>query len=472
MNLAGVLLEHKIIYKGEGCYRCYIRVPRYKDKLSTLLQDPNIAELYNNYIRQYRSEEEAWYCLLKSDNPNNHICEVCGKPSEFNATTTTIGYSRFCGRECRNKSRDINRAKTCVSKYGYESATQSEVVQDRRRQTCMSKYGVTNPNQSEEVKAKKRQTCLSKYGVECSLQSSQAQLKSQQTLMSNYGVDNPLKSEEVKSKIRATNLKRYGVPSYSQTEEYRHKYILTSNAHYSMNNPRQSVLVNNLIKDTNRARYGVDYYTQTEEFKERYKDTCMSKYGVSTTLLVPEVKGKITSTIKSKYGVDNISRSPLIKEKKRQTYMSNYGVDSYAKTVEFARQRSKRWVVEGETYDSKPEIYYAYYLKYNKIPYKRQVPLNYIDAAGHNHVYFVDFLRLDTQELIELKGRHLIEEDTGELKNPYTSKLTEEQCQDLKERDEAKSRCMRDYKVIIITDYKEYEILFKEHYPNLKIEHP
>lgn len=466
MDLAEVLLEHKIIYKSKGCY---IRVPKYKDKLSVLLEDPNIAILYNNYIAQYRFEEEAWHCLLKGDNPNNHLCEVCGRPSKFNATATTVGYSRFCSKECRNKSRGNNRAKTCLDKYGYESAMQSKVIQDKSRQTCISRYGVENPNQSDGIKAKKRQTCIDKYGVECSLLSSQAQLKTQQTLMSNYGVSNPLKSEVVKDKIRATNLKRYGVPSYSQTEEYKHKYISTSNAHYSTNNPRQSVLVSNLIRDTNKARYGAEYYTQTEEFKERYRNTCIGKYGVPTTLLVPEVKDKITTVIKSKYGVDNVSQSPLIKEKKRQTCISRYGVDSYTKTEEFARQRSKRWVVEGQTYDSKSEIYYAYYLKYNNIPYERQVPLSYRDASGYNHVYFVDFLILDTQELVELKGKHLIDEGTGELKNPYISKLTEAQRQALKERDEAKSKCMRDHRVTIITDYVRYEKLFKEYYPNLKI---
>ena len=74
-----------------------------KDELIKLLQDKNVitknnkrkfcwkenfddeCKLYfDKFKLNYRSEEEAWFCLLKNVEP--YHCEVCGKLAKFTGT--------------------------------------------------------------------------------------------------------------------------------------------------------------------------------------------------------------------------------------------------------------------------------------------------------------------------------------------------------------------------------------------------
>lgn len=94
-----------------------------------------------------------------------------------------------------NEQRSENIVKSCLEKYGVNSALQLEEVRKKGIDTCLSRYGVPNSQQSPEIREKVKQTCLKRYGVE------------------NY-----TQTSEYWSRVRSTNLERYGVPFHQQKE--------------------------------------------------------------------------------------------------------------------------------------------------------------------------------------------------------------------------------------------------------------
>ena len=358
-----ILLPKSKILVNKSAY--ISKAPKWRDKLKKFLEEEENKLLWTSFLSQHSSEVEAWYCLIHNDSPFNHKCKVCGENSLFLQNR----YIDFCSNKCRNINRESRKKETCLEKYGFESPNKN--IQEKRRRTCLEKYGTFHPLQNKDIQDKIRQTCLRKYKE----------------------------------------------TSFSKTNLFKEKYKNTSLHKFGTSNPLQNKEIKEKRKITDQKKYGKDFYSSTKEFQQKYKQTCLDKYGVNNPLQYKEIKSKVDKAIKERYGVENISQNQEIKNKKKLAYLNHYGVDSYSKTVECARTRGKKWKVEGNYFDSKPEIYFEYYLLDSGIPFEKQIPIKYKDSLAKEHIYFCDFKRLDTNQLIEIKGKHLMKESN--LFNPF-----------------------------------------------------
>ena len=99
----------------------------------------------------------------------------------------------------------------------------------------------------------------------------------------------------------------------------------------------------------------------------------------------------------------------------------------------------RKYTYNGIMFDSSPEIAYYIWLSDNNIPfiYHPDTEIWYLDKNGKSHKYEPDFLLLETNILVDIKGDHFFK--TNIFKN-----VTE------------KYQCMLNNNVMIITS-KQYE---------------
>ena len=74
------------------------------------IQDSSLQEKWQLYVNEFRSNEEAIYCILKHDDFENHKCFKCGEIYKFDSTLRQkIKYYNKCEKpECVNKYYSIN----------------------------------------------------------------------------------------------------------------------------------------------------------------------------------------------------------------------------------------------------------------------------------------------------------------------------------------------------------------------------
>lgn len=190
---------------------------------------PEAMQLFNDYSKSYRSDEEAWFCLLNNIEP--HHCEICGNLAVFNGRKKTkyIGYNSVCEncsanaveskkqqiKETVSKQTEFQKAQirekinnTLLNKYG--DSNYCKFGSDSFKQNLINKYG--DPHYSNH--AKTEQTCLKKYGVKTNL-------------LINYKERNARiwkeRYDEITNKIKKTCQERYGADRYIQTDDFKLK---------------------------------------------------------------------------------------------------------------------------------------------------------------------------------------------------------------------------------------------------------
>ena len=186
--------------------------------------DSEIAVIFDEFKKSYRSEDEAWFCLLHNVEP--YKCEICGNIAKFTGSIKSkiLGYNttcEFCSpNKVKNKlekfSQTINkrtnedrkkiiekRKKTNLKKYGDENYTL--FGSDKFKQTLKEKYGDEHFNNREKYK----ETCLERYGVTCNLSLNSSE-RSQKIWDERYN--------EIINKIKQTNLLNYGVEFPGQSQ--------------------------------------------------------------------------------------------------------------------------------------------------------------------------------------------------------------------------------------------------------------
>ena len=237
---------------------------------------PGFVEyLHNKYPFADTLNEQLYNYINRTDATCRPICPVCGNYIKYNNSRK---YTIYCSRKCGNSDpAKLSRTEqTCLKKYGYKYATQSQEVsqkikntvsskecQDRFKQTCLKRYGVDNPAKSESSRKK-----LSEK-----LSSQESQDKMKKTCLERYGVESVFQSKKIKDGIKLTNLERYGV-----------EYAI------------QSDIIKDKFKQTNLERYGVEYPMQYNATKEKSKQTCLRKYGYNYYTQTPEFQNKINKT--------------------------------------------------------------------------------------------------------------------------------------------------------------------------------
>ena len=228
------------------------------------VENKNLLEKYNSYVNEFRSKEEARYCLSHKDDYTNHLCPICNNLSKYFSDNRVHRYRDSCGNiEC------------------IEKLINNDTSKEKRKSTNKKRYGVDVAAKSPELIQKRKDTCKRLYGE-----------------------DNPAKVTSIKEKIKKTNRERYGYDYTFQCEETKEK-----------------------IKVTNNERYGHDFANQSKEVQDRIKANNIKKYGSSCILLNKEIKKKTQKTLIDKYGVDHFSKSQLYKEKIIKTSLENYGVE-------------------------------------------------------------------------------------------------------------------------------------------------
>lgn len=168
-----------------------------------------------------------------------------------------------------NKKRQEKRKATSLVKYGFESASQSQIVKDKTKETNLLKYGVESHNQVPEVKLKKQETC-----------------------MQNYGVLHPLQSKEIKIKFENTNLNKFGFIYPMQNNEVKQRAIETNLIKYGSKNPMGNVDVKNKFNNTIEEKYGVSNISQLQEIKDKKIQTTLEHYGVNHHMQDKEIQSK------------------------------------------------------------------------------------------------------------------------------------------------------------------------------------
>ena len=203
-----------------------ISIVRKNNLIKFLNNNDELRFKYYLYISEFRSEEEAIYCLRYHDDYEHHRCPVCNNLTNFfyYPQSQRQGYRILCGNN--------NCLKVC---------TRSELANQKRKDTCEAKYGpgIDNPMKSLTVQAKAIATNLAKRNVPYSTQDPAVQQKYRDTCEATYGpgIINTFQVEEFKQKAKDTKLKNHGDPNYNN----RKKAVETCKNTYGpgITNPKQ-----------------------------------------------------------------------------------------------------------------------------------------------------------------------------------------------------------------------------------------
>ena len=260
-----------------------------------------------------------------------------------------------------------------------------------------------------------------------------------------YGVDNPAKLQEIKDKALLKKKELYG----ENLEKISEKIKNTFNEKYGVNSSSQVKEFRDKQKQTTLERYGNECYLHSEEGRQRTKLVMLDKYGVEFASQNKEISAKQIAKKREVYG-DHLEK---IVEKRQNTNLKKYGVKSFAQSDEYVHSR-KIYFFDGVFFDSSWEMCLFAYLTDKNINFcyhPKGIP--YIDG-DKERVYFPDF-EIEGK-LFEVKGSHLVKD--GMIWNPFTKSF-----------DEAKTKCMNDNNVNIITgnDIKKYINYFTHKYGNL-----
>ena len=235
--------------------------------------DNEIEEIFNDYKINYRTEDEAWFCLLHNIEP--YRCEICGELAKFTGTKKTkyLGYTITCENcspnqvksklkkfsETINKRTDEDRKKiiekrkkTNLKKYGDENYTL--FGSKDFKENLKNKYGNEHYNNREKYK----ETCLERYGVTCNLSLNSSE-RSQRIWNEN--------KQKIREKQIQTSLKKYGYESPNQDPNIIKKQKDSLKKHYGSLEEayRQKSELN---KKTKLLRYGDENYHNKEQMSK------------------------------------------------------------------------------------------------------------------------------------------------------------------------------------------------------------
>ena len=205
-KLFNILKELNVIrFNKRNFYTIYKR----QYLIDALNQDSLLKEEYNKYIVEFRSEEEALYCIRHQDDYTNHVCPICKKISHFYISNySSSKYIPTCGsKECLFKLvRQTNK-----ERYGAEYLLQTEKGQIKFKNTCKELYGDTSPMRTEIGRQHYIETMQKNHGVDWPLQSTQIQQTLKENNLKNLGVEYPLQSPEILQSWRYTYYKNHNL---------------------------------------------------------------------------------------------------------------------------------------------------------------------------------------------------------------------------------------------------------------------
>ena len=322
---------------------------------------------------------------------------------------------------CQNPhcNRLLSEPRSFCHRYGYydyccNKCTSSDPKTAQKAQaTRRMKYN--GRNESIESTEKRKQTCLKKYGVDHNMKSEIGLAKYKAGMQKKYGVDFNFKRKDFRQQARSTKLKRYGSPTYNNQTKHLATDIANGHKGY-WTNPKQ--------RETTKAQKRMDDPSYIEQRNEKFKQTSIARYGYDNPMKSAEVQ---------------------------------------------ARQRRK-YIYDGNAFDSAPEIALYIWLKDNQqaFTYHPRICFEY-KFDDKAYVYSPDFYLTDADKYIELKGNHFFKDgDPAQtMICPYRHKSwSNAQYLHMCDKYEAKHQCMLKNNVQIMTskDYLKYEKYVEDKY--------
>ena len=196
--------------------------------------DNECEEIFSKYILNYRTVDEAWFCLLHDIEPPK--CPICNNLCIFTGRLKGVnkGYNTVCENCSANKLED-KRLSASKTKKSYTNERLNEIVA-KRKKTNLERYGDENymcygsksfrdhmfktyGDKFYSNREKTKMTNLERYGVEYNFQLPDFQIKSIKKKIERYG------NSSNYQKIKKTNLSRYGHEHIGQVKEFQDKSI-------------------------------------------------------------------------------------------------------------------------------------------------------------------------------------------------------------------------------------------------------
>ena len=262
--------------------------------------------------------------------------------------------------------------------------------------------------------------------------------------------------EELKSSNLNKNDKIYFVCSKCHKEQMlRYQSVIKRN--YFICRACRGVEKQLEIKKTN-PNYGWFRHCKTaewmisEEFKTKRRQTMFEKHGCEYTTQSPKLRKKMQKTLEDKFGENfyeviqqhreenNLKNFGVrikgfqdeeSKKKSKETCIDKYGYEYIAQVPEIREKQAltshKKWKVKINDkiiyFDSKPEIYYYFWLQDNgiKFEYNKKYHKKYFDNTKQKYrSYYYDFHILNDDTYVELKGDCFFNKDNEPIATaPY-----------------------------------------------------
>jgi hypothetical protein len=261
------------------------------DEFVEIRFNPNMCKYYINLGYTFTGFNDKFICKITDLHPGSYTkvrvkCDVCGneKIISYKAYLKNIKNGGYysCSSKCsREKVKN-----TCMERYGVESTTSLEWVQDKMKATSIKHFGVPHCQQNEEIKEKTKQTQNELYG----------------------GMG--LGSKSTSKKIKKTNKEKYGYEMLMQTPEFKEKTKITNVKLYGTENVFASDIIKEKIKDFYRENFGVEHNMQLDSCKEKRTLTYIDRYGFDHATKSEIVKNKTRQTKKEHCGYENNTQNP------------------------------------------------------------------------------------------------------------------------------------------------------------------
>lgn len=388
---------------------------------STILKQNKDCMQYINSIQFYKEGlkfRTKLYCIIHDcwhEYPKCHN-EKCNKNIESDVLSLQDGFRKYCCRTCSNTS---------------------EIHKIQVEKTCEEKYGVKNVFQNEEIKERMKKKKLEKYGDE-----NYSNRKQAKETIENHKIENVNYYEDIHQKRISTNIKNGKDPEWNNRQKYKYTREL-----HMMENPN---FIHDMIQKTmdTKVKNG---HSPTWNNSEQTKKTKKDRYGDEKYNNYEKTK----KTKIEKYGDENYNNH----EQYEQTCINKYGVKSSMMVDSIVQKSRLSYFYDNQNFRSIPELAFYIYLKDNNISFKYQ-PNVYFEYVfdGIKHKYHPDFLLLDDNEIIEIKGDHFFKDD-GTMFCPFRNPSWDDnQYDSVCRKFEEKHQCMIRNNVTILrtSEYKKY----------------
>jgi len=357
-----------------------IRIPQDEDG-NFIITDPKLLEVtYTvNTTRGVREKDYFKYPMTITWN-----CKECGKKVvvQFRKGNIENYKPMLCNEHLR------------ISRYGFVSPFQNPKTQENIKKIFLDKYGVEHPLQSQEIHDKISENNLAKFGNKSTLHDGgETEAKVTKIFLEKFGVEHPLQNKEI----------------YNKTVE-----SLIQNTGYD--NPFKNPETRRKSAEKQIEKFGVDNVFKLPGFHEESDMKKLEKYGS-----------------KNNYKKANMTRAAFPEEKKKkileqrkQTNLKKFGREFYVGSDTWFEQMMRdynglnvniRFNYYGVIFDSSWELAVWIYCIDHNIPIVRNygaISYKFEDKYGKPKHYIPDFII--NGKIIEVKGDHFRNKDTGTLK--------------------------------------------------------